>query len=226
MSTFRDTLLAEATDVCRQLYDHRLAASGSQARISEKAKADLTLLVVHLHDLFVLVPFPTEAELDAAPLTALKADLAAREDPEAIERRLMEWVRTVSPAAARREAASSSTEPDAAASGAVTALTSPLNQRMIDGLTVFRKTIDRTRMRLLKDRDRYDRAAYTAARNAFTLARTVYSERLRLDQVAATNEDCARLETELIPAVAHADGATFPDAIRAGADFASALIFA
>jgi len=79
----------------------------------------------------------------------------------------------------------------------------PINQRMIDNLSVLRSAIDRSRLRLLRNRDPYDKAEYVAARNDFTLARAVYQERLTLNQITATNEQAARMEQVVIPAVKH-----------------------
>lgn len=221
MPTFRETLLADVSDVCRQLYEHRLATVREQALVSEKAKQDVTTLINQLHELFILDPFPEAATLDASPIAELKSSLAQADgDRDAVEEKLMSWVRQTTPVP--QAPAEGQAE---AVTAAIAASTSPINQRMIDGLAAYRSAIDRSRVRLLRDRDRYDRKEYTAARNAFTLARSAYAGRLRLNQVEATNEDCARLEQELIPAVVQSTGATFPAAIQAGADFMSARIF-
>lgn len=219
MSSFRDKLLTDVSGLCQQLYERRLAIVQSQALVSEKSKQDIALLIFHLNQLFTLDPFPDEDRLDVAPLDQLRADVdAADNDTELVEQQLMAWVKGVSPAIA-------SPEDEPTNTNRIKGGTTPINQRMIDNLQTFRSAIDRTRVRLLRERDRYDQDEYTAARNAFTFSRDVYAERLRLNQIEATNEGCAKMEQQMIPAVENATGATFPAAIQAGADFMSANIF-
>lgn len=212
MPTPRDQLLARLTALCRQLYDRRRALTETLALVSDKAKADVVLLVLRLDGLRRLEPFPQPTADQLAPLDDLKTRLDdTAGDPLVVQDELLRWVEGFAPA-------------DPGASAASPAIP-PINQRMIDALFAFRTAVDRARRRLLRDRDRYDPAAYRAARNAFTLARAAYDERLRLDQVTPTNADCATLENELTPALATVNGAGFPAAIRAGADFVSERLF-
>ncbi len=217
---FREKLLADVTSICQQLYERRLALVKTQALVSENAKQDAIGLVLKLNRLREIDPFPEEQDTDMTALDKLKADIAdADGDQFVVQEQLMNWVKGFPP------------QPEAAtATGAVAAPPAapppPINQRMIDNLTTFRKTIDRTRLNLMLKGDPADLNAYTSARNAFTLARAVYDERLKLNQVTATNADCAEVEQVLTPAVRDASGATFPGAIQAGADFISAKLFA
>lgn len=217
MSDFREQLLTDVSGLCQQLYQQRLALVQSQQLVSEKSKDDVLLLIVHLNKLRTLKPFPAETDVDLTPLEKLKADLATADgDQFAIQEELMDWVRGVQSAGPPRMAASAAAEPE---------MPSPINQRMIDNLTLLRSTIDKTRLRLLRAHDNYDFDAYTSARNAWTLARTVYEERLRLNQITATNADAAHMEQVIISDVERATGATFPVTIQAGADFMSEKIF-
>jgi hypothetical protein len=219
MPSFRDKLLADVSSLCQQLYERRLAAVQEQALVSEKSKQDIARLIFHLNQLFLLNPFPDERAVDRSPIDQLRRDIdAADHDQDLVEQQLMDWVKGLSPAV-------ESTGNEASATARSKGGTTPINQRMIDNLQTFRSTIDQTRVRLLRERDRYDQEEYTAARNAFTLARDVYAERLRLNQIKATNEGCADMEQVMIPAVEEATGATFPAAIQAGADFTSTNIF-
>jgi len=101
----------------------------------------------------------------------------------------------------------------------------PINQRMLDATARLRRSIDASRVRLLRSGDRYDRAAYTGARNDFTLARAAYDRRLQNNTTTPTVEDARRAESELDSAISGATGATFPDAIQAAADFMSERTF-
>lgn len=215
MPSFREKLLTKVTSICQQLYERRLALVKTQALVSEKSKQDIILLILRLNKLREINPFPAEDDIDIAPLDKLKVDIAAAEgDQFAIQEELMAWVTGFHPEA-------EDVEVDAPSGVAIP----PINQRMIDDLATFRSTIDRTRMNLMLAGDPADLDAYTSARNAFTLARAVYDERLKLDQVSATNADCAKMEQVLIPAVPDASGATFPGTIQAGADFISSKLF-
>lgn len=215
MSSFREQLLTDVSRLCRQLYTHRLELVQTQQLVSEKSKEDIILLIVQLDQLRKLEPFPDEAATDLTPLEKLKSEIDAEDgDQFAIQEALLAWASGIAPA----PEAGTTISPDAG--------TTPINQRMIDNLNLFRSTIDKSRVRLLRERDRYDREEYTSARNAYTLARAVYEERLKLNQIDATNEGCARMEQVLIPAVENATGATFPAAIRAGAKFMEVNTFA
>ena len=220
MPSFREKLLTDVTGICQQLYERRLALVKTQALVSERAKQDVIHLILRLNALRSIDPFPTEYETDLSPLDQLKADIAeAGSDQFAIQEKLMEWATNFHPEVAA--AAEGTVSPD---DEKVTSVP-PINQRMIDDLASFRATIDRTRLNLMLNGDPADLAAYTAARNAFTLARAVYDERLILNQVTATNADCATMEQVLIPNVRDANGATFPGTIQAGADFISNKLF-
>lgn len=211
--------MADVSSLCQQLYFRRLALVQSQQLVSEKSKEDTLLLIRNLNKLRLLDPFPSEADVDRSPLEELKAAIAAADsDQFAIEEELMNWVRQVQTAGPPRLAADG-VEREAE-------LPLPINQRMIDDLSLLRSTIDKTRLRLLRAHDPYDQEAYVAARNAWTLARTVYEQRLRLNQLTATNEQAARMEQVIIPDVETATGATFPATIQAGADFMSDQLFA
>ena len=223
MPPFRTDVLAEVTDVCGRLFARSRAVVEQQAHVSDKAKQDVVLLIVALDRLRTADPFPADTT-DLTPLSDLRTRLDdADEDPAAVQTALMEWVTGFVPAPpTAADPAAADATPVAAPGPAV----SPLNQRMIDLLFAFRRAIDQARRRLTRDRDRFDLSAYTSARNAFTLARAVYEERLRLGQVDATNAQCATMENELLPALATTAGAGFPEAIRAGADFIDQQIFA
>ena len=220
MPSFRETLLTEVTSICQQLYERRLALVKTQARVSEDAKQDVILLVVRLNGLRDIDPFPTEQDTDMTALARLKVDISdADGDQFAVQKELLKWVNNFNPPteAMAAETVAATEEEEVAPP--------PINQRMIDGLARFRSTIDRTRMNLMLKGDAPDLEAYTSARNAFTLSRAVYVERLRLHQITATNADCAQMEQVLIPAVKDASGTTFPDTIQAGADFISSKLF-
>ncbi len=213
MPTFREQLLTDVTEICEKLYHRRLARVAAQQLVSDKAKREAILLILQLEQLRAMDPFPAASALTLDPITQLKADVAAEDgDTDAIQETLMDWARGVV-----------GTGPPEAARAAP--VTEPINQRMIDDLNTLRSAIDSTRIDLLINNDPYDEDAYTAARNAFTLARAVYEERLRLNQIVATNAQAARMEQVIIPGVQNATGATFPDTIQAGADFMSAQIF-
>lgn len=216
MSSFRERLLTEVSGLCEQLFTRRIELVRSQQLVSEKSKEDIRLLILELDTLRHLDPFPNEAGVDRTPLEQLKVDLANADDSsdEGNQQVLMDWVKAFRPA------------PAPATNGAQEEVTPILNQRMIDGLAELRSAIDKTRVRLLRERDRYDRPAYTAARNAFTLSRATYAERLRLNQVSCTNEEVATLEQKLTPDVEEAKGSNFPDTIQAAADFMATRVFA
>ncbi len=215
MSSFREQLLTDVSGLCQKLFKRRLALVQSQQLVSNESKQDIILLIAQLNQLRLLDPFPEEATTDLSPLNKLKTDIDAEDgDQFAIQETLMTWAGGIAPL------------PEVEADASPDEATTPINQRMIDDLHLFRSTIDKSRVRLLRDRDRYDRKAYTSARNAFTLARAVYEERLKLNQIDATNEGCARMEQVLIPAVEAATGATFPADIQAGAKFMEDNTFA
>lgn len=220
MPPFREKLLTEVTGICQQLYNRRLALVKTQGHVSENAKQDVIRLVLRLNVLRGITPFPGEHETDMSPLDKLKADIAAADsDQFAIQKKLMEWATAFHPTVAKAHEGPASSE------AALRAAPSPINQRMIDGLASFRATVDRTRINLMLKGDPADLDEYTAARNAFTLARAVFEERLKLNQVTATNADCTKLEQVLTPAVSNASGATFPATIQDGADFISDKLF-
>jgi hypothetical protein len=217
MSSFREQLLTDVSELCQRLYESRQAVVRTQQLVSDDSKRDILLLILQLNQLRELDPFPEETAVDLSPLEQLKIDVAAEEsDKQAIQEALLAWAKNIS--ASGRTRAGATSEEDAAAP-------SPINQRMIDNLSVLRSSIDKTRLRLLRNRDPYDKDEYVAARNDFTLARAVYQERLTLNQITATNEDAARMEQVITPAIDEATGATFPEAIQSGADFMSEKIF-
>jgi hypothetical protein len=217
MSSFREQLLTDVSGLCQRLYESRQAVVRTQRLVSDESKRNILLLIFQLNKLREMDPFPDKTEVDLAPLEQLKADIDEEEsDKQAIQDALMEWAKNVHANDITR---------DAAASDESTEAPSPINQRMIDNLSVLRSSIDKSRIRLLRNHDPYDKEAYVAARNAFTLARAVYQERLTLNQITATNEEAARMEQVIIPAVDEATGATFPGTIQAGADFMSKNIF-
>ena len=221
MPSFREKLLTDVTSICQQLYERRMVLVKTQARVSEGAKRDIINLILRLNELRTIDPFPTEQETDMAPLDKLKVDIdSADGDQFAIQDELMVWVNNFRPPVALASGGAS-----APMSSISSTRTSAINQRMMDALASFRSTIDRTRMNLLLNGDPADPDAYTVARNAFTLARAVYDERLKLDQIDATNADCSQMEQVLIVCVRDATGATFPDTIQAGADFISSKLF-
>lgn len=217
MSTFRERLLPQVSTLCEQLFAHHLALVREQQLVSDKAKEDLTLLVLFYEQLCGLTPFPQETSVDVSPLDQLKTDLATDgNDAEASEVILLDWVRGVTQA------------PDPVPADEKTAAAnspSPINQRMLDATSRLRSTIDKTRSRLLLSGDSYDRKQYTAARNAFTLARAAYDHRLKNNGVTATVEDATRAEGPLHQDIDTATGASFPGAIQAAADFMEARIF-
>ncbi|MEO0734766.1 MAG: hypothetical protein AAFZ52_18160 [Bacteroidota bacterium] len=216
MSSFRERLLTEVTELCQALFSRRLALVREQQLVSEKAKEDIQLLVFRLDGLRQLDPFPAEDEVDDTPLASLKTSLQDPDfDPAEGQNVIMDWVKNMGAAAGAEEGAE---EPDATT-------TPPLNQRMIDDLHQMRSEIDKSRVRLLRIGDHYDRKAYTEARNAFTFNRSVYAERLRLGQVDCTNAEVAEVEQVLTPAIVQATGASFPGDIQAAADFMEARIF-
>lgn len=215
MSSFKERLLTQVSGLCEQLFTQRIKLVRTQQLVSDKSKEDIRLLILELDTLRHLDPFPDEAGVDESPLEQLKADLANTDDPpEDGQEILMNWVKAFRPAEVNSD------------NGAPAGATAPLNQRMIDSLANLRSTIDKSRIRLLRARDRYDRPAYTAARNAFTLSRAVYTERLRLNQVSCTNAEVATLEQELTSDVEAATGSNFPDTIQAAADFMATRVFA
>lgn len=217
MSSFREQLLTDVSGLCQRLYESRQAKVRTQQLVSDDSKQDILLLIFQLNKLREMDPFPEKTEVDLAPLEKLKTDVVAEDsDKQVIQDALMDWAKNVH---------SSSTTPAAAAAERSLETPSPINQRMIDDLSVLRSTIDKTRLRLLRSRDPYDKPEYVAARNAFTLARAVYQERLMLNQITATNAEAARMEQVITPAVDQATGATFPETIQAGADFMSEKIF-
>ncbi|MEL7160698.1 MAG: hypothetical protein AAFN92_08060 [Bacteroidota bacterium] len=217
MSSFRERLLTKVTELCQELFSRRLALVREQQLVSEKAKEDIQLLVFRLDALRQFDPFPGEDEVDESPLASLENSLENPDfDPEEGQKVVMEWVANVGAAAGAGEG----TEDPA-----TDVATSPLNQRMIDDLHQMRSAIDKSRIRLLRSGDHYDKDAYTAARNAFTLARSVYAERLRLGQVDCTNEEVAQVEQVLTPAIAQATGASFPGDIQTAADFMESRVF-
>lgn len=204
MSTFRTNLLTQVTGICQELFERRLKQVIEQQLVSDKAKSDITVLIVQLNHLRDLDPFPQETDMDTYTLTQLKADIAAEDgNDDAIQAKLLTWAQNSSGV---------STE------NAPTVTPTPLNQRMLDNLDSLRTTIDRTRGRVLFD-DGYDQAAYVKARNAYTLARTVYQKRLQLNQIETTNEQAATMEDEIIAAIDTATAAKFPKELQASADF-------
>lgn len=220
MPSFREKLLTEVTSICQQLYERRLALVKTQALVSENAKQDIISLILRLNRLREIDPFPSEEDTDMSPLTKLKTDIDAAEgDQFAIQEELLDWVNNFNPQVAASTNGTAS--PDESPSSTIP----PINQRMIDGLATFRAAIDRTRLNLMMNGDPADVDAYTSARNAFTLARAVYDERLKLNQISVTNADCAEVEQVLTRDVRDATGATFPGAIQAGADFVSSKLF-
>jgi len=209
MATFRETLLTDVSELCKSLFEHRLTVVRSQQLVSEKAKNDILVLIVRLDELRKLTPFPAEADVDTNGLASLKTAIAAADAPQvAIQENLMTWATGVTGDITARAADSRSP--------------SDLNQRMLDNLDVLRSTIDNRRLDLF---GQYDKEAYVEARNAYTLTRTIYAERLSLNQIDATGEDNKKMEDEIITAVAGATGANFPATIQASANFMEERLF-
>jgi hypothetical protein len=220
MSTFKNRLLTDLSGLCRELFSRRLQLVRQQQLVSEKAKEDIRQLILELHALSMLEPFPREEEADLSPLEELKASLADTDnDPEGSQEVLMAWVKDFRPpqVAAMGRPSSSSSEKGSG--------TKPVNQRMIDGVNTLRSTIDKTRTRLMLDGESYDRQAYVAARNEFTLAQSVYTERLQFNHIICTNEELSRVERVLLPGIDEADGDGFPDSIQVAADFMAQASF-
>lgn len=214
MSTFRAELLTKVSGLYNALFLYRLAQVREQGLVSEKAKEDLTRLVLFYEQLCSLRPFPAADRVDVAPLAQLEADLAATDnDAEASEAALLNWVRGVTnapdPVPADEKAAAASSP-------------SPINQRMLDATARLRSVIDTSRRRLF---GQYDKEKYKAARNSFTLTRAAYDHRLMNNGITATVADAAQAEGPLYRNIDTATGASFPDAIQAAADFMEARIF-
>ena len=214
MSTFRTELLTKVSGLCNTIFLFRLEQVREQQLVSDKAKEDLTLLVLFYEQLCHLDPFPDADSVDVGPLEQLKTALAtADNDNGASEAALFDWVRTVT------------NSPDPVPADEKTAAAnapSPINQRMLDATARLRSVIDTSRRRLF---GQYDRDKYKAARNAFTLTREAYDHRLNNNGITATVQDAAQAEGPLYRNIDTATGATFPDSIQAAADFMEARIF-
>lgn len=215
MSNYRERLLAEVCTLCRQLFELRLARTRTQDRVSGTARTNAVSILDGFDRIIILAPFPGEGSVDESPLSQLKTAIANPDhDPEDRERILIDWLNGVAPAGAPAEAEK-----------ADPATIAPINQRMLDATARLRRSIDASRVRLLRSGDRYDRAAYTAARNDFTLARAAYDRRLQNNTITPTVEDASRAESELNAAISGATGTTFPGAIQAAANFMSKRTF-
>ncbi|MEM9929078.1 MAG: hypothetical protein AAF840_04630 [Bacteroidota bacterium] len=215
MSTFRNTLLADLTNLCQSLYERRIAQVITQQLVSDKAKKDIIVLVVQLNHLREKDPFPDQADLDTVAVEELKTAIqAADADDKAIQEKLLTWATNASGISINEEAEEDEENFNP----------SPINQRMLDNLDTLRSTIDRTRGRVILDPD-YDHAAYVAARNAYTLSRTVYQKRLQLNQIETTNAQAAEMEDVIITDIANATAAKFPETVQASADFMSKSSF-
>lgn len=214
MNTYKKRLLARVCALCSDVLNRRIALVRTQGRVSDTARTSAGELYGGYDRLTRLDPFPDEGTLDESPLDALQTALAdADGGPEEREQLIMNWLRNAAPTPATDD-----TQPAAAPE------ISPANQRMLDATQRLRSAIDRTRVRLLTT-DRYDRAAYKAARNDFTLARAVFDQRLRQQTTDVSAEDTARAEGPLHDAISKATGASFPDDIQAAADFMRERIF-
>lgn len=206
MSNYRNRLLGEVCDLCQQLLARRVAVIRTQGRVSDTARSNTLALQDGFGRLIVLHPFPDETTVDESPLAQLKTALSAADtDPGDNERILLDWIGTAAPPPA---------------GGLTTRVAvSPLNQRMLDATARMRRSIDATRVRLLLDGDTYDKAAYRAARNEFTLTRAALDQRLQSDTDVVTVADAVRAETVLTPAIDTASGTEFPNSIQEAADF-------
>ena len=214
MSTFRKSLLTSVSALCEQLFSHRLQQVREQQLVSDKAKKDLTNLVLFYDQLCFLEPFPTKSSVYTAPLDQLKADITATDNnPDEIEAALLNWVRGVTNAP----------DPNPMSEKEAAALEIPeINKRMLDTTARLRSTIDKVRPTL---RGQYDFAEYKAARNSFTLAREAYDHRLQNGSITATVTEVTEAEGPLYRAINEATGASFPGAIQGAANFMKALIF-
>lgn len=217
MSNFQNRLLTKVGALCRQVFDARVAQAREGSRVSEKAKEDVYVLLLDYDRLCALEPFPEEYAVDQTPLEQLRAALEDAEgDPATNEEVLLNWVRAVAPSPEASFVENALPSPPRI---------SPINQRMLDATARVRIAIDASRGRLLDSSDPYDFKSYRAARNDFTLTRAAYDKRLTDGSVTANGEDASRVERTLTPAIASADGAGFPDAIQAAADFIRDRIF-
>lgn len=215
MSTYRNKLLAEVCGLCQQLLDLRLALVRTQDRVSDTARKNALELQDGYVRIYTLDPFPDEGEVDESPLAQLKTALSDPDhDAEDREQILLDWLQTIAPLPAE------STTDDAASPSI-----SPLNQRMLDATFAMRSTIDATRARLMQANDYYDRAAYKASRNDFTLLRATFDRQLQNDQANISVVDAVRAETKLTPAIETATGANFPKTIQDAADFMRGLTY-
>lgn len=214
MSNYKEILLARVCALCDELLSQRMALARTQERISDTARKNANAILNGYDRARKLDPFPEEGTVDESPLEDLKTALAdPSSDPEDREQIIMDWLQGIAPFPLDNNFE----KMDAP-------VISPANQRMLDATMRLRSTIDTTRVRLMTT-DRYDRDAYKAARNDFTLSRSVFDQRLRNNNSDIDGEDTARAEGPLKDKIASATGETFPDAIQAAADFMRERVF-
>lgn len=219
MASFKDQVLDELRNCCRDVYTARSQRVRQQQRVSDTARqawAD----IMRQYDAFTQrEPFPGEPEVDVDTLRELARRLRAAEvDADVAQEQLLAWVRGHQSGSAPATAATT-TAPGPP-------LTVPDADRMLENLHAFKLGITRARLRLRAAGDTPDRAAYTAARNAYTLASSTYQSRLQNGQLAVGLADNLLFEDEILPPLGRTDGAAFPGVIDAATQFIDARLFA
>ncbi|NJC28425.1 hypothetical protein [Neolewinella antarctica] len=211
----RQEILLTLRDVVRRIYDHRRDATAGLSRVSREEKSGVAELVILLDRIRQAEPFPDFGSEQEETLREL-AELA----PDEARDRLRTWVENFAPLPPPPAPATAPLSPHPNG----IPLTSPGNTRMLMNLHHFHTRLTRARLRLLREQDPYDQAAYKTARNNWHLAYAAYKPRLTTDRITATpvqNEEMLGLVTNLKTV----DGPGFPTLLKSAADLVREYIF-
>lgn len=207
-------LLVELKTVCQHYIQRRFVLLADSKRISRLVRDRSVLVFVHYQavenaaDSLTYSPSYSETlEEISTTLNDESSDFVALED------RLMAFMHTL--------------HNNDNAEIFIGGLTSnPLNKRMIDALFLLKDKIRIARQRLNDAGEEYEQEAYIKSRNRCSFAQSVYVGLLNRDIVGCTNEEIAKLEQVLYPAIEQADGSNFVVSIENTASFLEERILA
>ena len=212
-------------EITSRLYHHHLSKVLAQSRVSQEEKLAVALLGEALFTV-ISAELPTEElERHHTSLSALQTLLLDAEAPNVhdLQAELWDTCAALSPAPPPPDPAPAAS-PELAETVSKTALNHPANQRMLEALRDYQRALNPTRLRLMRAGDAPDTKVYTAARNAYTLARAAYEPRLRSPTAVATTDQNTTLE-ERRNELANVTGATLPEHVRATADLVQSFLF-
>ena len=222
----RATIKQSLLEITSHLYHHHLTKVLAQSRVSQEEKLAVALLGEALFTV-ISAELPTEdLERHHISLRNLQTLLLDAETPNVhdIQAELWDTCAALSPAPTPTDIAPAASPETAEPAAAPTPINHPANQRMLDALRDYQRALNPTRIRLMRAGDAPDTRSYTAARNAYTLARAAYEPRLRSPEKVAATEQNKELEDRR-KELADVTGATLPEHLNATADLVRGFLF-